>query len=169
MTFWLITGVIVLSGMVGGVVNTFLSDSGFIRPGWEEIGEEGKPTKRIWKPGGIGNMIFGAVAAFVSWGLYGPFSQYVLIPPSNTRDGPYLALETLVGALLVGIGGSRVITSEVEKKILTFTASTAQASPADPIAAAAIGTASSPTEALKAATEVAESGPATGAPGGGRT
>jgi hypothetical protein len=160
MTLWTITGIIVLAGILGGVINALLSDSGFILPGSDEV--EGK---RIWKPGVLGNMVFGAAAAFISWGLYGPFSQYVLIPPSTTADNSaYLALETLVGALLVGIGGSRVITSELEKRTLTTTAATAQAAPADPVAAAAIATASSPTEALRTAMEAAERMPSAEAP-----
>jgi hypothetical protein len=149
MTFWWITGMIILAGMMGGIINALLSDSGgFTFPTKEKV-----DGKTIWKPGAIGNMIFGGVAAFISWGLYGPFSQLVLIPSATSDDGPYLALETVVGALLVGVGGSRVITSEVEKKILTLTAATAAAAPADPEAAADIATASSPTDALRSATE----------------
>src|SRR5829696_4579097 len=126
MTFWVITGIIILAGMIGGAINALLSDSGgFTFPTKEKI-----ENKTIWKPGGIANVLFGGVAAFISWGLYGPFSQLVLIPSATSGDGPFLALETLVGALLVGIGGSRIITSEVEKKILTLTAATAAAAPA---------------------------------------
>ena len=147
MTFWVITGIIVLAGLVGGVINTFLSDSGVVLPGWEEAG-----GKRIWKPGANGNMVLGGAGAFISWGLYGPFSQYVLIPPAaTTGNGPYLALETLVGALLVGMSGSRVITSELEKRTLRQAGAVAKASPQDPNAAMQIATASSATQALKAA------------------
>lgn len=146
MTFWLIIGVIAAAGAVGGIINALLSDSGVFLPGTYEV--EGR---RIWKPGALGNMLLGAAAAFITWGLYGPFSQYMLIPPSAAPDGPFLALETLVGALVAGAGGSRVITSEVEKRILSETAATAATKSEDPAAAAQIATASSPTEALRAA------------------
>jgi hypothetical protein len=109
MWFWLITFAIVIAGASGGVINALLSDSGFIAPGWyEEAGN------RIWKPGVLGNMLLGAAAAFISWGLYGPFSAFVLMPPDLTTKAT-LTLSALVGAFLVGIGGARVITSEVEK------------------------------------------------------
>jgi len=148
-TFWLITAIIAFAGLLGGLINALISDSGIFLPGTYMV--EGR---RIWKPGALGNMFVGATAAFVSWGLYGPFSQYVLIPPTTSPDGPYLALEALVGALLVGIGGSRVLTSEVEKRILTDAAAMAASKAADPAAATDIATASRASEALRAATRM---------------
>src|SRR5215210_2905167 len=116
MWFWWITIVIVVVGALGGVINALMSDSGFIAPGWyDEAGN------RIWKPGALGNMLLGGAAAFISWGLYGPFAAFVLMPPDPTTEAT-LTLSALVGAFLVGIGGARVITSEVEKNVLSKTA-----------------------------------------------
>ena len=140
-----ITLFVAFAGVLGGVLNAALSDSGFMLPGWEKIGD-----KRIWKPGALLNMLFGFFAALISWGLYGPFSQATLFPPGKGDIEPVLTLATFVGAVVVGAGGSKIITSEVEKKVLSATAATAATLESDPSTAAAIGTATSPTEALRA-------------------
>jgi hypothetical protein len=147
MWFWLITIAIIIAGASGGVINALLSDSGFIAPGWyEEAGN------RIWKPGVLGNMLLGAAAAFISWGLYGPFSAFVLMPPDLTTKAT-LTLSALVGAFLVGIGGARVITSEVEKNVLSKTAVQAANLGANAEVAGEIATASTPSDALNAVSE----------------
>jgi hypothetical protein len=147
MWFWWIIGAVAVTGALGGIINALLSDSGFILPGWYE--ESGK---KIWKPGALGNMLLGAAAAFISWGLYGPFTEYILIPP-NPQSEASLTLSALVGVFLVGIGGSRIITSEVEKNILSKTAAQAATLDSNPEVASDIATASSPSEALNAVME----------------
>jgi hypothetical protein len=64
MTMLVPIGVIMLSGAVGGIVNALVSDNGFIKPSEESAGEV-----TIIRPGFAGNVLLGAVAAFVSWGL----------------------------------------------------------------------------------------------------
>ncbi|HNY33072.1 MAG TPA: hypothetical protein PKK68_00310, partial [Methanothrix soehngenii] len=73
MTMLVPIGVIMLSGAVGGIVNALVSDNGFIKPSEESAGEV-----TIIRPGFAGNVLLGAVAAFVSWGLYGAFSNVVV-------------------------------------------------------------------------------------------
>jgi hypothetical protein len=48
-----------------------------------------------------------AAAAFVSWGLYGPFTEYILTSPDHKSQAT-LTLSALVGAFLVGIEGSKI-------------------------------------------------------------
>ena len=128
------------------MLNSVQADSGFILPGKEKIGD-----KRIWKPGALGNMLLGFFAALISWGLYGPLSQATIIPLKQAAGiTPTLTVATFVGAVLVGAGGSKIITSEIEKKVLSATASSAATLKSDPTTAAAIATAPSPTEALRA-------------------
>lgn len=68
---------IVGAGAFGGVLNALLSDNGFLLPRMADAS-----GARILRPGALGNMLTGAVAAFISWGLYGPFaSSYVLGGP----------------------------------------------------------------------------------------
>jgi hypothetical protein len=145
MRFWKIVLAIVLAGLIGGVVNSLLSDSGFFLPRMEQV--EGR---RIFKPGALGNALLGAAAAFISWGLYGPFTKYVIIPPGPVTD-VNLDLATLVGALVAGSAGSRLITSEIDKRVLTATAATAAHMQPNADAAASIATAPTPTEALRIA------------------
>lgn len=144
---------VVVFGMLGGFVNTFLSDSGFGLSGKYKVGDTEQTT---WKPGGFGNVILGGAASFISWGLYGPFAEYTLIPQSEpSTGGPILTISTLVGAFVAGIAGSKLITSEVEKRVLSDTASEAATKQANPALAADIANASSPTDALEAAVKAA--------------
>ena len=73
--FWWITGVVVIAGALGGVINALMTDSGFILPGRYNEG-----GKKIWKPGALGNVAIGAAAALITWGLYGPFTEFILMP-----------------------------------------------------------------------------------------
>ena len=118
-------GVIMLSGAVGGIINALVSDNGFIKPSEETAGEV-----TIIRPGFAGNILLGAVAAFISWGLYGAFSNTVLFGTATGigTDDITVSIASIAGALLVGIGGARWLTNEVDKKLLRTAAATAAAS-----------------------------------------
>lgn len=83
----------------------------------------------IWRPGYIGNILIGAVAAIVSWGLYGPFSAAYLFGtspvPETTPQKFGLTLSAFVGAVLVGVGGAKWLSDEVDKRLLKAAASEA--------------------------------------------
>jgi hypothetical protein len=119
------------------------------------VGEVG--GARIWRPGWIANVVIGLSAAVVSWGLYGPYANDVLVgnQSSTTPQNFVLTLSSVVGAFLVGIGGSRYLTSQVDKNLLRATAATAAGTDADKNAAAAIATAT-PAAALKIADALPE-------------
>jgi hypothetical protein len=120
-------GIVILSGAVGGIVNALVSDNGFIRPSEETAGDV-----TIIRPGFAGNILLGAVAAFMSWGLYGAFSNAV-IWGANTgmgTDDVTVSMASIAGAVLVGIGGARWLTNEVDKKLLKIAAVSAAASKA---------------------------------------
>jgi hypothetical protein len=76
----------------------------------------------------------------VSWGLYGPLSPYYIIGTEQALaanalpETVGLTLAALVGAIMIGIGGARWLTSEVDKNLLRATA--AQAASSKPSAAA---------------------------------
>lgn len=124
-------------GMIGGVINALLTDNGFLKPK-RETTDHGD----IFRPGYFGNMFIGAVSAFVSWGLYGPFAAVTLLgpPPAPGTPPPALSvtLSALAGAVLVGIGGARWLTNEVDKKLLRAAASSAAAKQPDQDISAAI-------------------------------
>jgi hypothetical protein len=144
---------ICLTGGVGGAVNAFLSDNGFFLPRKEQADGKG-----IWRPGFLGNIVVGSIAAFISWGLYGPLSARIIVPlnlsqanapstqPTDQEIG--LSLSGLVGAVLVGISGARWLSNEVDKTLLRVAGSQAASSDKNPDAAQALLLAS-PAEALR--------------------
>jgi len=136
-SIWLMLLYVFLAGAVGGVVNALVTDNGFPLPRREPVDGD----TAIVRPGWLGNVLVGAVAAVVSWGLYGPLSGYLVAGtpealaanPAPGRVG--LSLASLVGAVLVGVGGARWLSGEVDKSLLR--AAAIRAAGAQPSAAAA--------------------------------
>ena len=71
MQVWIMLAIVCAAGATGGVINALLTDKGFIKPDKERVGDV-----KVYRPGFIGNIFTGAIAAGVSWGLYGPLSSY---------------------------------------------------------------------------------------------
>src|SRR5262245_39421700 len=105
---WLCAGVISFAGSIGGIVNALRADKGFVAPKWKRI---------VWCLGFIANMLLGAVAAFISWALYGSGASVELSQASD-RSVISLRFSALAGAFVVGIAGAKWLTSEVDKKLL---------------------------------------------------
>ncbi len=118
-------GIIALSGAVGGIINALVSDNGFIKPR-----EETAENVTIIRPGVAGNILLGGVAAFISWGLYGAFSNAIVYGAINGAgtEEVSVTISSIAGAVLVGIGGARWLTNEVDKRLLRTAASAAAAS-----------------------------------------
>lgn len=115
----LLVTVVVAAGAVGGIVNALLTENGFLVP----VTEKTSSGAQIIRPGFIGNVVIGAVAAGISWGLYGPLATFVLVGSAqaiarNPSVDIGLSLSTVVGAVLIGIGGAKWLTNEVDKKLL---------------------------------------------------
>lgn len=130
MSFLLLFAVISIAGAVGGVVNAIMTENGFVLPRKEDAGN----GTTILRPGYLGNVLIGAVAAGISWGLYGPLSSYVIVGSEEaTKQNPIgslgITLASLVGAVLVGVGGARWLTNEVDKNLLHAAASQAAGRP----------------------------------------
>jgi hypothetical protein len=121
---WYILLVVGVAGGVGGVINALLTDNGFPVP---------KMEAGILRPGVIGNIVLGAFGAAVTWGLYGPLKDAVIMGahPANEVEAS-LTVTALVGAALAGAGGARVITSEVDKRFLRNAAADAATKDATP-------------------------------------
>ena len=138
--------ILILAGGVGGVVNALMTDNGFILPKWEDAN-----GNKIWRPGMVGNVIIGAVAAIISWGLYGPFADYIFIgDPNPNAAKPNLTVAAVVGAILIGVGGARWLSNEVDKKLLKSAAVAAAAGNPAPDAAIKM-MAATPAKALEIA------------------
>jgi hypothetical protein len=146
MSIWILLLIIVGAGAVGGLVNAVMTSNGFVLPKSEDT--EGGT---ILRPGFLGNVLIGGIAAGVSWGLYGPLANAIIFPTGAVNTtGVNIALATLVGAVLVGIGGARWLTNEVDKKLLKAAAAKAASSPHSDHAAKKIALAS-PLDALNIA------------------
>jgi hypothetical protein len=133
---WLLLLYVALAGGAGGVVNALMTDKGFLLPTKETV-----DTLTIFRPGWIGNVIIGALAAVISWGLYGPLASYTIagtaaaVAASNSSEKIGLALSSLVGAALVGVAGARWLTNEVDKSLLRAAAVKAANAPGSPAVA----------------------------------
>lgn len=128
-----------LAGGLGGAVNALMTDNGFIMPKTTTVDSGGV----IWRPGVVGNVVIGAIAAVVSWGLYGPAAG-VAVTSTVAAD---LTWAGFAAAVLVGVGGSRWLSAEVDKTLLRAAASEAAKKDKNPALAAKIATLS-PASAL---------------------
>ena len=122
MFLWKYMAIIFAFGAIGGIVNALLTDNGFILPKQEQ-----QDNTKIIRPGFLVNIFVGGIAALVSWGLYGPFAAVFIIGGTNDLNvgTTGLSLSSVIGGLLVGVGGARWLTNEVDKKLLRAAASKA--------------------------------------------
>lgn len=132
-------GVILIAGAVGGVFNSIIIDQGF-----KTGGRETKDGQSVWKLGFSSNILSGAFAAFVSWGLYGPLNSADLFKENAVQ----LTLSTICGAALIGFSGSSWLTTQLDKSAWKSTAIEATKTQPSPETAAAIAT-QTPQQALK--------------------
>jgi hypothetical protein len=102
----------------------------------------------ILQLGIIGNMLLGAFAAVITWGLYGPLKDAVLLGSQPIGQLPAnLTVTAVVGAALAGAGGARVVSSELDKRFYKSAATEAAQKASNPALAAAIAS-GTPAEAL---------------------
>lgn len=102
------------AGCLGGLVNAVLA------------GELQLPKRDaqagVYRPGWVGNVLVGGVTALIFWGLYGPMASAILVGGTDpAAAGVVLRVSELFGALLSGVGGGRLLTSEVDKRMLSRT------------------------------------------------
>jgi hypothetical protein len=71
-------------------------------------------NNKIWRPGWVGNVFVGAVAAVVVGGMYGPLAQFVINGSQQTV--PQLTVAQLLGAVIVGIGGGNILTQLAQRQ-----------------------------------------------------
>ena len=95
-----------LLGALGGLTNCFVA--GELSPARRD------PNTGVWRPGWIGNVLVGGVAAVLVWGIYGP-SASVDIIRGNLRDVS-LSIAQLFSSLGVGFSGGRILTDIAGKQ-----------------------------------------------------
>ena len=112
MQIWTIAVVITFCGGVGGFVNAL--NAGDLHLPHRQPGN-------VYSPGWIGNVIIGAVAALVLWGLYGPMAKVAVIGTPAATVQVSLTFADMAGSILTGIGGARILSNEIEKKAMDRT------------------------------------------------
>lgn len=110
MTIWLALLIIFGAGVVGGLANALMADKGFQLP---------KKEGDLLLPGALGGIFVSGIAAVVLWGLYSVIGQQPL------TDTYTLTLTEIIGGLVAGLGGARVLTAEIDKAVLRQTAANA--------------------------------------------
>ncbi len=106
MQIWTIAVVVSLLGALGGFVNAFLTGSLHLP----------RRTQYRYASGWIGNVVVGAVAAFLLWDIYDPSSTAVVIGESSSNAKGILTFAEVAGSIVVGIGAARILAGGVEKK-----------------------------------------------------
>ena len=109
---WQIIGIVFVTGVFGGLGNSLVAGE-FQLPRHDR-------AAGIFRPGWIGTAAVGGIAAVVFWGLYGPFTETVVVGLSDSSNPilPALAVSQLAGALLSGFGGGSLLTTELDKRAL---------------------------------------------------
>lgn len=102
-------------GMVGGLINAFLTDQGLALPIIDRLPN----GHRIWRPGFAGNVLIGGVTAIILAGLYSPLGAVEI--GASASPNLHLTIGSLAAALLSGIGGARLLTQEVDKRYSDLT------------------------------------------------
>lgn len=155
MSIWTMTGIVAAAGGAGGVVAALLSeDKGFVLPQFVTISptDAAEVRTNVLRPGFVGLIVVGAIAAALSWALYGPVANDVIMGATTTATTalPGVTFAVLGGAVLVGMGGSKWLSSQVDQTLLRYTATVAATKePADSATVSAIATAG-PAMALQA-------------------
>src|SRR6184192_1160783 len=110
MTIWQIILLIGGCGAVGGIVNCAISGE-FNYPRFDA-------AAKVWRPGWIGNVLVGAVASVVVWGIYGPLASVDLL--TGEMAVVRLTVAQLVTSLVIGLSGGKILTLMAEKQAATI-------------------------------------------------
>jgi len=98
-------------GAVGGLVSCFHKDA-VVLPKFD------KRTK-IWKPGAIGTVLIGAIAADLVWALYGPASGHDFVNAAPQAFS--LTLSQLASSFVTGLAGGKILTLLAQQNADQFT------------------------------------------------
>ena len=110
MTIWQIILLIAGCGAIGGIVNCAISGE-FNYPRFDA-------AAKVWRPGWIGNVLVGAVASVVVWGIYGPLASFDLL--TEEMAGVHLTVAQLLTSLVIGLSGGKILTLMAEKQAATI-------------------------------------------------
>jgi hypothetical protein len=133
---WEMGGVIAAAGATGGIANALLNSGNGYSIQWPRAGRND-----VLQLGIVGNLLLGAFAALITWGLYGSLKDAVLL--GNAPAGQLaanLTVTAVIGAIVAGTGGARVVSNELDKKMLRGAGAGAALQPANAELAVEIAT-----------------------------
>jgi hypothetical protein len=110
MTIWQIILLVAGCGAIGGIVNCVISGE-FNYPRFD-------PAAKVWRPGWLGNVLVGAVASVVVWGIYGPLASFDVMAGKATDI--HLTVAQLLSSLVIGLSGGKILTLMAEKQAATI-------------------------------------------------
>ena len=102
-----IGGLVCIVGAIGGLINCAITGE-FVLPQMDS-------SRRAWRPGWIGNVFIGAVAAAVVWAMYGPLASYDLAAPVDSKPLT-LTLSQLLVSVIIGLGGGNILTQLAQRQ-----------------------------------------------------
>ena len=106
---WIVVGLVFTAGCIGGLINSLVA--GELRLPYLDS------DAKVYRPGWVGNVLVGGVAALVLWGLYGPMAHHDLIA-AHANETIALTVAELFGALVTGVGGGRLLSAEISRRAL---------------------------------------------------
>ena len=106
MTIVLLIVLVAAVGALGGITNCAIAGE-FVLPRRD-------PATGIWRPGWVGNVLVGAVAAIFVWGMNGPQALYDLF--STETQSIHFTVAQLVSSIAVGLGGGNILTQAAQKQ-----------------------------------------------------
>jgi hypothetical protein len=109
MNIYQVAGLVGTFGAAGGVVNCTLIGARKFFPGYD--------GEKLWHPGWAGSLFLGGVAAVLIWGIYGSSASFDLL--GTVPFEGHLTVAQLLTSVVVGMGGSRILTLEAQKLILS--------------------------------------------------
>lgn len=123
MTFVGILILVASLGLVGGLVRGLIDSEGLVLPEVKET-----DVGRVLRLGFVGSAVVGAVAAALSFAMYGPLANVSLI--TGQAGTTYsVSLSAAAGLVLVGYSGVSWLNSEAKKKLMQATAAKAADKP----------------------------------------
>jgi hypothetical protein len=108
MNIYQVAGLIFVFGAAGGIVNCIVLGAHRVLPAYD--------GEKIWHPGWAGNLFLGGIASVLIWGIYGSSASFDLL--GKTPFEGHLTVAQLLTSVVVGMGGSRILTLELQKLIL---------------------------------------------------
>jgi len=106
MNIWHLILIVSSMGAIGGLLNCAIAKE-FVLPGFDKV-------LRVWRPGWIGNVLIGAVAAVVVWGIYGPLASYDLVKGQSQEVN--FTISQLLTSIIIGLGGGNILTQMAQKQ-----------------------------------------------------